>query len=171
MDRALSEASSNTALASGLRPRPLRAAAFGWSPSGGQAVGDPRQGQDIRRVGEQEATRPIVLIDRLLDGQQQVRRALDFIDNGPIEAADEAGGIGPGGLKDRLIVERDIGPPGVSHFSDECGLAGTARAYDQDHRRIRKGFLRPSLHKPLEHAVFKSKPELSVSAGWESMVR
>jgi hypothetical protein len=98
--------------------------------------------------------------------------ALDFVDDGPVEAADEAGGVGLGGLKDRLIVERDIGPPGFSHFSDKRGLAGTARAYNQDHRRIRKGFLRPSLHKPLEHALSESgRLEISVSADWESMIR
>jgi hypothetical protein len=66
----------------------------------------------------------------------------------PIQAADEAGGIGSGGLEDRLIVGHDTGPAGISHFSDKRGLAGTAWAYDQDHRRIRKGFLCPSLHKP-----------------------
>ena len=80
--------------------------------------------------------------------------------------------IGLGGLEDRLIVKRDIGPLGFSHFSDERGLAGTSRAYDQDHRRIRKGFLRPSLHKPLEHAISESgRLELSGSADWESMAR
>jgi hypothetical protein len=51
----------------------------------GQAVGNPRQSQDIRRAGEQEATRPIVLVDRLLDGQQQVTGALDFVDDSPVE--------------------------------------------------------------------------------------
>ncbi len=55
--------------------------------------------------------RPIVLVDRLLDSQQQVRGTLDFIDDGPpVEAANEAGRVGLGGLKDRLIVE------GVSTF-------------------------------------------------------
>ncbi len=50
--------------------------------------------------------RPIVLVDRLLDSQQQVRGTLDFIDDGPpVEAANEAGRVGLGGLKDRLIVE------------------------------------------------------------------
>jgi hypothetical protein len=88
------------------------------------------------------------------------------------KAANEAGRIGLGGLEDRLIVERDIGPPGFSHFSNKRGLSGTARAYDQYHRRIRKGFFRPSLHKPIEHAISESgRLELSVPADWESMVR
>ena len=124
----------------------------GFHPAG-QAVGDSRQGQHIRRAGEQKSTRAIVLIDCLLDRQQQVGRALDFVDDGSVQAANEAGRIGLGGLKHRLIVERDIGPTGVPHFSDERGLAGPARSHDQDHRGIRKGFLRPPLHKPLEHAI------------------
>lgn len=40
----------------------------GFHPPG-QAVCDPRQGQDICRAGEQEAARSVVFVDRLLDGE------------------------------------------------------------------------------------------------------
>jgi hypothetical protein len=62
-------------------------------------------------------------------------------------------GIGLSGLKDRLIIESDIGSASIRHFWDERGLAGPARPHDQDHRRVRKGFLCPPLHKSLEHAI------------------
>jgi len=75
---------------------------------------------------EKEATRPIVLVDRLLDGQQQIRGALNFVYDGPVEATNEAGGIGLGSLEDRLIVERDIGPPGFSIFRTSVVLPARA---------------------------------------------
>ena len=71
----------------------------GLHPSG-QAVGDPRQGQHVRRSGEQESPRPIVLVDRLLDRQQQVGGALDFVDDGSVQAPDEAGRIGLSRLRE-----------------------------------------------------------------------
>ena len=63
-----------------------------------------------------------------------------------------------GGFEDGLIIERDISPTGFSHLSDERGLARPSRPHDQDHRGIQKGFFRPSLHKPLEHAFSEARP-------------
>ena len=97
---------------------------------------------------------------------------MDFVDNSPVEAANEAGGIGLGGLEDRLIVESDIGPPGFSNFFGQAWSCRLGAGLDQDHRRISKGFLRPSLHKPLEHAISGSgRLELLTPANRESGVR
>lgn len=89
----------------------------GFHPAG-EAVGDSWQGQHVRRAGEQKPTRTImiILVDRFLDRQQQVRRALDLVNDGPVQAPDEAGRIGLGGLQDRLIVEREIGSTGFPIF-------------------------------------------------------
>jgi len=72
-------------------------------------------------------------------------------------APNEAGRVGLGGFENRLIVEGDIGSAGFSHLSDKCSLAGPARSYDEDDRSIQKGFLRPLLYKPFEHAFLESR--------------
>ena len=61
-----------------------------------------------------------------------------------------------GGFEHRLIVERDVGPTGLPHLSDERGLASSARSHDQNHWGIRKGFFCPALYKPFEHPVPES---------------
>ena len=78
---------------------------------------------------------------------------MDFVDDGSVQAANKANRIGLGGLKHRLIVERDVGSTGLPHFSGERGLADPAWSHDQDSRGIRKGLLRPPLCKPLEHTI------------------
>jgi len=42
------------------------------------------KGQDIRRAREKKPARTIILIDGLLDGEQQIGRTLDLIDDGPV---------------------------------------------------------------------------------------
>ena len=146
----------------------------------GETVGDPWQGQHIRRAREEKPARTIILVDRLLDRQKQVGSALDLVDDGPVEAPDETGRIGLGSLEDGLIVERDIVSTGFPHLLDERGLAGPARSYDQHHGRIRKGFLRPALYKPFEHLIPESPDNWNYplrligsqqSANWKLIMR
>jgi hypothetical protein len=60
----------------------------------GQRVGHHRQGHQVGRAGQQEASRPAIAVDRLLDGQQQARRALNLVDNhGPITADESHDGL------------------------------------------------------------------------------
>lgn len=63
-----------------------------------------------------------------------------------------------GGLKNSLIVKRDIGSTGFPHLSDERGLSGAARSHDQNDRSIRKGYFCSLLHKTLEHPTSESRP-------------
>ena len=119
----------------------------------------------IGRAGEQKPARTIVLIDGLLDGQEQVRCALDLVDDRFVQTPDESGRIGLGSREDRLIVERDVGPVAVPHLFDERGLAGPARSHDQDHRGIRKGFLGPPLYKSLKHVFPESRTIGTIGLG------
>ena len=123
----------------------------GFHPAG-QTVGDARQREHVRGAGQQEAAGAIVLVHGFLDRQQQIGRALDLIDDRLVQSANEAHRIGLCGVERRLVVEGDVGPPGLSHLPHQRRLAGAARADDQHHRGVRKGFLRPPLHKPLVHA-------------------
>ena len=65
--------------------------------------------QHIRRTGEPESTWAIVLIDRLLDREQQVRHTLDLVDDSLVEAPDEAGRI--------VKTHRSVTPPEVQLMS------------------------------------------------------
>ena len=51
---------------------------------------------------------PIIFIDRPLDRQEQVGRALNLADDGPVQTPNESNRIGPGRLKHCLIVKHDI---------------------------------------------------------------
>jgi hypothetical protein len=62
-----------------------------------------------------------------------------------------------------LILPRNIGSAGFPHLSDECRLAGPAGLHDQHQRGVRKGFLRPPLYKPVEHATFPNLGRLELS--------
>jgi hypothetical protein len=136
---------------------------FDFRPSQGQhpngfhpaseAVSDARQGQHIGRAGQQETARAIIFVDRLLDRQQQIGRALDLVDDGAIQTSDEPGRVGLGGLKDGLVVECAVGPAGFSHLSHQRRLAGPARSDDEDDRRVCKRLLRPPLNESLEHDI------------------
>lgn len=84
-------------------------------------------------------------------------RTLNFVDDGSIQAPNEAGRIGLGGFENRLIIKGDIGSAGFSHLSNKCSLAGPARAYDEIDRSIQKGFLRPLFYKPFERASLESR--------------
>lgn len=109
-----------------------------------RSPGDTRQGQHACQAGEQ-ATWPLVLVNRLLYRQQQVRRTLDLVnDGGSVQARSNQ----PGWtlrLEDRLIAECNI------------SSAGPARSYNQDHRGIRKGFFRLTFYEPLKHANSESR--------------
>ncbi|SPZ48102.1 Uncharacterised protein [Agrobacterium tumefaciens] len=95
-----------------------------------QTVRNPRQRKHIRRPGQEETAGPIVFVNRLLDCQQQIRRALNLIDDGTIETANETNRIGPRGIKHRLVIECDIAPPSLTHLPHKGGLARPAWPYD-----------------------------------------
>lgn len=99
LEEALKEGRS-TAVDLGLRQRqhPER-----FHPSG-KTVGDPRQGQHIGRASEEKSTRAIILVDRLLDREEQIRCALDLIDDGSIQAPDEPGWISLRSFEHGLVV-------------------------------------------------------------------
>ena len=78
-----------------------------------------------------------VLIDRLLDRQQQFGSALDFVQDDPVNAAEETGGISPCCVEHLSFVERDICPAILPNFASKRGLARPARSHDQNNRCVR----------------------------------
>src|SRR5207248_2582072 len=95
-----------------------------------------------------------------------------FVDDCVVQAANKAHRIRLRRGENRLIVERDIGSVRVPHFSNERGLAGPARAYDQDHRRIQKGLLRPTLDESLVHTASRVPTIGSMRHdNWKSIAR
>ena len=104
--------------------------ADGFDPAR-QAVGNPGQRHDVGGAGQQETAGAIVFVHAPLDCQQQVRGTLNLVDDGPVQAADEAVRVGQRGIEDRAVVQCDIGPAFLRHLAGERGLARPARSYDR----------------------------------------
>ena len=66
--------------------------------------------KDIRRATRKQysSTGAVIVVDRFLKGQHEVRRTLDLIDDCKIEAAHERDRIGSGCFERRLIVESQV---------------------------------------------------------------
>ena len=77
--------------------------------STGQRVSHVRQHHQVGGTGQQEASWATVLVDRLLDGEEQVRSALDFIDYCGINGTNQADGVFPCSREGGGIVEAEIG--------------------------------------------------------------
>ena len=95
----------------------------------------------------------MVFIHRLFDREQQIGRALDLIDDRPVQFANETHRVGLRGFECCLVVEGNVGTAGLSHFSHQRRLTGTARSDDQHHWSVQEGFLGPSFDKSLVHVI------------------
>jgi hypothetical protein len=88
----------------GLRQRPQT---DGFNPPG-ERILDALGRQDVGRAGEQEPPRSPVAIHVLLDGQQQVRGALDLVQqHRTAEPTDEPSGISQSRRTYGVIVEAE----------------------------------------------------------------
>jgi len=80
-----------------------------------------------------------VIIDRQLDGQQQVGHPLHLIDHRPIQALDEALGILAGGGEGGGVVEGEEGAPLRGELPGQGGFAALPGTVQQHHGRIGQG--------------------------------
>jgi hypothetical protein len=99
-----------------------------------ERLGDPRCCEDVGGAGQQKTPRCRVLVDALLDRVEQVRNALDLVDQyRPAQAGDEAVWIEAGGLAGRLIVECDArgGVLACHDLLGEGALADLPRTQDE----------------------------------------
>ena len=88
-----------------------------------------------------------------LDGQDELRRALDFVDDRPVETANEANGIGRRSVEDGGVVERDERDIVARDPLRERGLAGLPGAGQQHDPGIRQGFPDPFFDMARVHAA------------------
>ncbi|MCY1535846.1 hypothetical protein D9M68_712700 [compost metagenome] len=106
----------------------------------GQRIGHGGQGHQVGRPRQQKPPRAAVLVHTFLDRQQQLRRALDFIDHCAIQPTNQARRIFPGRQKRYLIVQRQIAHPFLRHLPDQRRLARLARPRQQHHGRVEQSF-------------------------------
>ena len=106
----------------------------------GEGIGNTRERHEVGGSGEQESSRTRVAVDSGLDRQDEPRSPLDFVDDGPVEAAQEAHGVGRGGVEGSRIVERDEGHVRPCDLLRQGGLAGLPGAADQNDPGIRQRF-------------------------------
>jgi hypothetical protein len=115
-----------------------------------QRVGEPGRTERPRRSGEQETPGPPGAIDLGLDRQQQLGKALSLVDaDQPCSPADEPDGIGPRGIEDAGVVERQ--PPPVRprhHMFGQGALARLTRTGHDHHRRIGQRLLERAGQQP-----------------------
>lgn len=81
---------------------------------------------------------------------------LDFVNDGPIQTANEAAWIRPSRFGHRPIVGNGVGPTRLLHLSDKRDLAGMARPQDQNHACIRERLPDPMFHR-LSHDIERRK--------------
>ena len=117
----------------------------------GARIRDLRQRYELCGTGQKKAAWALVRVYAALDGQQNLRRALNFIDDCPIETSNEAHRIGPRRVEGRLIVQGQKGPLAIGELFRQCRLARLLRPCDQHHARIRQGFLHRLLDEPGRH--------------------
>ena len=107
----------------------------------GQRFGKAGQRHDVGRAGEQKTARLAVFVHCQLDGGEQVRGLLDFVeDDGAGEIADETGRVAcregeRGGVIEGEVLGARLGGQGLG----QSGLAGLARAVEQHDRGIGHG--------------------------------
>ena len=107
----------------------------------GQGIRQFRHQEDIRGTGEQEPPRPAVAIHRHFEGKEQVRHALDLIEDGPLpQVGEESRGIRPGRLQEGVVIEGDVVvPQGRANRTGKRALAALPGAVHQHHRGILQG--------------------------------
>ena len=116
-----------------------------------------------------------MFVDFLLERQNQIRGALDFVDYNVSQAPDKAGRIvlsEPPGL---VVVQRDEGPSFVIGYAPgKRRLAGLARPHDGDDAGVRQRKANARLGVPRykgfgrERPVWHSLPSNSESASVQS---
>ena len=119
----------------------------------GEGIRDRRQRGDVCGAGKKEPSRRIVAIHALLDRQHQFRRALDFLDNRPLDSSDEADGIGVGRPQRAGIVEGEIRSIGPRELSREGRFPRLPWADDQDDTRIGERHLDERSDLPVNNAA------------------
>jgi len=90
----------------------------------------------VSRSCNQKSSGSRVLVDALFEGEKQVRRPLDFIDDDAVEASYERNGIASGCRQGRLMIERQIDAIPSCEATRKSGLAGLARTADRDDSRV-----------------------------------
>ena len=103
--------------------------------------------EQVRGPGEDEATvaAGAVLVHGALDREEQVRLALDLVQDQPGGALEEVRGVQPGMFPRLQIVQREIEPVFEERFGlHQCALAGLAGAHQHDDGRSGKGALQQS---------------------------
>jgi hypothetical protein len=109
-------------LASGHRPQREIARAPG------QRFRDLAHQQQVRGTGEQETARPAITIDGALDGEQDIRRALHFVDGDRTRAGEQRLRIALGGVTQVEIVERHVATRPRNQRLGQGALSRLARA-------------------------------------------
>ena len=104
----------------------------------GEGIGDPRERHEIGGASEKEAAGAAVGVHALLDGEEHLGRALDFVDHGAVEAADEAHGIALRGGERGGVVEREERAAVGGEVLREGGFAGLARAGEEHDPSVRQ---------------------------------
>ena len=105
-----------------------------------QGIGHGGQCHQVGRPGEQEAARAAIFIHAFLDGQQQLRRALDFVDHGANEAAHHPDRVFPRRQQGQAIVQGQIAQALLlRNMPYQRGFAGLARACKQDDGGVEHG--------------------------------
>ena len=106
-----------------------------------QRLGDCRQQQEMGRAGEEKAPGATVSIHGPLDGGEQLRDPLHFVQSDFVrQAGDETGRIRHGGLVVVVLIQADEGSIRRQSPS-ERSLAALPRAEQADHRCVAQRLL------------------------------
>jgi hypothetical protein len=94
--------------------------------------------EQIRRTGQQEATRLAVPIDGPLHGAEQTWLALHFVERYRLVASHQRLGIASRGIEHVEVVQRAVAPFALNELLGQGALAGLPRARDHDRRHHRQ---------------------------------
>lgn len=115
----------------GVRPATAAAGKKGLNAAGEGVRGD-RAPEDVGRAREQEASRPPILVDRPLEGQDEFRRALDLVDHRTVETPHKAGWIAPSGGAHGFVIQAQERPARIADLAGERRLPGLPWPDDGD---------------------------------------
>ena len=101
-----------------------------------QRLGDCRQQQEMGRTGEEKAPGAPVSVHGTLDGGEQLRNPLHFVQSDFVRhAGDESGRIRHGGLVVVVLIQAEVGSI-RRQLPGERRLAALPRAEQADHRGV-----------------------------------
>ena len=112
-----------------------------------ERIRDTRERHQVGGSGEQEPAGARVGVDGGLDGQYEARRALNLVDDRPIETANETDGIVRCGVQDGGVVERMERRGVARNPPRQRGLARLTGSTEQDDPGVRQGLPDPPLEK------------------------